>query len=264
MVAWFPQRAGAVQHLILKGKAAEPRLSTALTVAIIATQCSSLRTLEISLPACGVSGSDLGVLSACTQLTLLTVEQNRGSSWSDHSVGLFRSIRHMPALQELRQGNLVDVPAAALPGLDHFTALQSATLSRLFSTVIVEGGSLQLAGLPVLRDLELLNPTFQHGVESLDAPNFLPASSFTAVSGLTRLSLRSCLTGTEATPQLHLDSLRPLTALQELTVLNCGLAENPAALAAVGQTLRALDVRRGPLGRCGQPCTSGRQPATTR
>ena len=94
MVAWFQRRAGAVQHLALCADAANTRLPAALTAAVIVTQCSSLRSLEIDIPACGVSGSDLGVLAACTQLTKLRAVQRRGSSWSDRSVGLLRSIRH--------------------------------------------------------------------------------------------------------------------------------------------------------------------------
>ena len=76
-----------------------PRLPAALTGALIATQGGSLRSLDVCVPVCGVSGADLGVLAACTQLTALTVEQKRGTPWADNSVGLLRNVRHFPALK---------------------------------------------------------------------------------------------------------------------------------------------------------------------
>lgn len=42
--------------------------------------------------------------------------------------------------------------------------------------------------------------------------------------------------------QLELESLRPLSALRHLKLQHCGVYDIPAAVAAVGQHLRILDV----------------------
>lgn len=235
VTVWFQRRAGAVHSLTLNGDATKPRIPAALVGAIIASQCSGLRSLEISVPACGVSGSDLGVLAACTQLTALRVYPKRGSCWTDHSVGILRNIQHLPALQRLTLQPRGGTPAAALPCTGHFTALQSPTLAKLVSAVVkASGGSLQLTQLPALRELELRM--------SKNLPDFIKTSTFTAVSGLTRLHLEGPCE-IDCSLVLPLDSLRPLR-LEFLSLVSCGLAKLPLALAAVGETLRELNLRQ--------------------
>ena len=151
---------------------------------------------------------------------------------------LFSAIRHLPALECLRLTNH-DGPIRTLPGVGQFSKLQSATLTRIRSPLVegAAGDSLQLAGLPALRELVLAV------VHDFERPVILMADTFTAMGGLTHLALRSVPPHTLHI-QLQPDSLRGLSALQRLELVGCGLTEIPAALAAVGQTLHSLDVSR--------------------
>ena len=103
-------------------------------------------------------------------------------------------------------------------------------------------GPLELAGLPALRDLEVLNSRGLSWVGSTTA------SSFTAVGGLTRLFLGSTLSddGGPCSIDLHPDALPPFTALQHLTLRGCDLGGLPRHLSVVGHSLRTLDVSRNP------------------
>ena len=171
----------------------------------------------------------------------------------DRSATLVSVVPHLPALADLTirfldQQDLddADTDGEGLPRCRELSELHSRSLTRLrvdlFDNPDADGGNtLRLVGLPELRSCQLrdgmgprVKPPLGLGID---------AASFRGAPQLRSLRIKY-VKGL----QLRDSSLEQLTRLTSLTIEWCDLRKVPVGVAALGATLRVLDLTgNGPL-----------------